>query len=115
MKNLIKQLVKESYTNDELDEKKVEMIASKLQRPGLKMYLKELQRKEQKKHVIITTAKQLSVQEEEKVGKLFPQKKVLFQTDETLISGIRVLDNDIIYEKNISQALNDMSLYITNI
>lgn len=115
MKNIMKQLVQESYTNDELDGKKVAMIGSKLRRSELKLYLKALRLEEQKKHVIIATASKLSAQDEDKLRKHFPQKKVIFQVDSTLISGIRVLDNDVTYERNISQVFDDMALYLGNL
>lgn len=112
MKTLIKQLVQESYNKGELDEKKVAMIADRLRRSDLKSYVKALRLEEQKKHVIITTASKLSAKDEEILRKLFPQKKVSFQVDPSLISGIRVLDNDVIYESNIAQMLGDMTLYL---
>ncbi|SRR5258708_38191415 len=114
MHRIIKQLAQESYTNGELDKKKVDLIASKLQRSQLKEYAKALKEEERKNHVIITTAQVLPAHDEEELRKLFPQKKVVFQLDPSIIGGIQIMDNDVIYERSISQVFNDLAFYLTS-
>jgi len=114
MRKQNKQSVQNSYTNNQLDAHKVSLIAGKLERSELKHYLKALKKEERGKNVYVATARLLAAGDQKALRDLFPEKNVIIQVDPRLVGGIRILNNDVVYEKNIAQLLSDMSLYLGN-
>jgi hypothetical protein len=102
----LKKLAEISYTKDNLDEKKVDMIANNLKKTDLKIYIKNLKNIELKKTVIITVPGEGGITEiKNYFYKLYPGRKLVFNTDESLISGIRVVDYDNVYELSLKNFL----------
>jgi hypothetical protein len=102
----IKKLAQASYTKDELDEKKVDMIAKNLKKSDIKIYIKNLKSIEMKKTVIITLPGEGGINEiKNYFTKLYPGRKIVFNTDESLISGIKVVDYDNVYELSLKNFL----------
>lgn len=113
-KKQIKKLVQASYTKDSLDEKKVMQIANALERSDLKEYIKALKKEEEKKKVIIAvpfTTKNINYN---KLQELFPNKKLVFETDPSLITGLKITSNDVIYEMNLKSNLETVIEQIEN-
>ncbi len=103
----IKLLVLASYINNKLDEKAVEKIANLLSKKDLKAYIRGLTL-EDKKHKIYLAlpSKKLYNAKRKDLEKLFVGKDVLFQEDPSLLLGVRILDNDMVYEVSLSDRLN---------
>jgi hypothetical protein len=102
----LKKLAQVSYTKNNLDEKKVDLIAKNLKRSDLKIYIKNLKNIEMKKSVIITIPDESLVAElKNHFTTLYPGRKIVINTDETLLSGIRVVDYDNVYELSIQSYL----------
>ncbi len=110
-RRVLKQLVVESYTDVELDQRKILRIASILKRKDLKEYIKALKNEEQKTTVIVTLADNQDFFEDD-FKNIFPNKKILFEKDPTLLLGARVTDNDMLYEFNLRNTLDKMIKYI---
>ena len=112
-KKEIKQLAEASYTNDSLDEKRVEEIAVHLDRKMLKAYLRELRRIEKGKNVIIALPSVKSYNNSEKLfADIFKNKNIIVEEDPSLILGIRVTDKDMIFEQSLN---NSLETYINTI
>lgn len=106
----IKALVKASYTNDALDEKKVEKIAKLLNRTDLKSYIRAL-RLEEKKHKVYIALPSKSVYNKTRkdLENLYKGKEIIFEEDPSLLLGIRVLDNDMLYELSLEDRINKLA------
>lgn len=109
---LFQQLVPASYTKNELDEATVNKVASLLRKRELKRYIRALRMNEQKRSVTIASAFPLDKKDEEVITDMYPNKKIITQTDPSLLLGLRIQDNDMIYQLNLCDTLNRMSEYI---
>src|SRR5438105_3450643 len=98
MANILQGLVVKSYKADQLDPAVVDLIANKLNRRQLKQYIRLLKQQESKKQVIVTVPKTLTSEERGMIQKLFTGKKIIYTIDPSMISGIRIVDNDVEYE-----------------
>lgn len=110
----IKELVKVSFKNGQLDKEVVEKIGDHLNRNMLKQYITMLKHEEKKKIIFVTTPKPLSTNDREKIKKLFPKKKMIEQIDPSMISGIKVIQNDEAFEMNLNQTFHDIIRLVNN-
>lgn len=111
-KKFLQQLVLASYINDELDQAKVNKIASYLHRGELKDYIRALKVNERKRSVVITSALSLSKNDEEKMKQVYPHKKIITLADPSLLLGFRIQDNDTIYQLNLRDSLERICEYV---
>ncbi len=113
-KQIIKKMAESSYTNDELDEKKVDKIAKNLKKSDLKIYIKDLKIMEMKKTVTVSVPTQDGMNEMKTYfTRIYPGKRIVFNVDESLITGIRVVDYDNVYELSLKGFL-EQSIRSTN-
>ncbi len=112
-KRLIKKLALASYSNGRLDSKKVNRIVKLLNRGELKVYIKAIRNYESARTIILLTPRALIndgfVSE---IKKIFPEKRIVLKQDDSLIAGIRIIDNDTIYDFNIENTLKNLVSYI---
>lgn len=105
-KKYIKELVEKSYTTDGLlDEEITTFLAQKLSRADLKKYINAIQLKERKTTVIIKTSSDLSQKELDEFKKEYADKKIEYKKDESLLLGVEIIDNDMIYNKSLKNRL----------
>lgn len=107
----LKIIVAESYKNDILDANKAYAIADSLTRSQLKQYISGLKNRENKKNVIVTTAFMTS--NKTILEKLFPNKKIVYRIDPSLMLGLKIINNDNVYKFNLQNTLDDIISYIT--
>ncbi len=103
-------LILTSYKDDNLDQKKVNRIASIISKSDLKKYINGLRLAEKKKSLIISTP--INNQALGKFERLFPNKKIIFKKDPSLMLGVRVVDNDIVYEFSLKNSFDKILNYI---
>lgn len=115
MKNTIQGLIVKSYKQDKLDPAVVDLIANKLSRRELKQYIRLLKQEENKKQVIVTVPKSLTSEERDMIQKLFTGKKIIYAIDPSMISGIKVVDNDVEYEISLDRIFQNLINHISNI
>ncbi|GDX61925.1 hypothetical protein LBMAG33_2350 [Candidatus Levyibacteriota bacterium] len=113
-KKQIKDLVITSYkSDDELDEATVEKLTDLLSRTQLKQYIIALKKYEEDKSVLVKLATLPSIDEEKKLKEVFPNKKIVFDVDPSIITGMRVVNKDIISEYNLKNTLDNLIAHIT--
>ena len=105
MKNIINQLVMASYIHGSLDLKRVDKIATFLNRKMLKLYIKALKSREKQDSIFVDSQYALEDTYENMLNDLYPDKKIIYNTDDSLVSGIKITNNDLIYEMSIRSAL----------
>ena len=110
-KKLLSQLVAFSYEKNTLNSKNVNKIVSYLNRSDLKQYIKGLKMHEKKINVFIDVPTN-DINDKDKFSKIFPNKKIVFGIDNSLMLGARILDNDMLYEINLKNTLNNIILHI---
>lgn len=117
MKNTIQiqGLVVKSYKQDQLDPAIIDLIANKLSRRELKQYIRLLKQQENKKQVIVTVPTSLTSEERDMIQKLFAGKKILYAVDPSMISGIRIVDNDVEYEVSLDQIFQNLLAHMSRV
>jgi len=113
-KKEIKILVKGAYVNGALDVKKVRRVAKLLKQSELRQFIKVLKRFEESKMVrlIVPNKDMVSQNIINKVKADFPRKRVVIDEDPELIIGVKIIDNDLIYELNIKNTLDQLNKHI---
>ncbi|MBF8250087.1 MAG: hypothetical protein HW400_688 [Candidatus Levybacteria bacterium] len=106
----IDKLITISYKGSNLDQKKVNKITSLISKSDLKKYINGLKLVESKKSLIISSPG--NDQDLRKFGKIFPNRKIVFQKDPTLLLGVRIADNDLVYDFTLKNSLDRIINYI---
>jgi len=109
-KKIIDKLVAQSYKANYLDQKKINKISTFLSRSDLKRYINGLKLAEKKKSLIISSP--INNQGLKKIQKLFPDKKIIFTKDPSLMLGVKIVDNDIVYEFTLKNSLDKIISYM---
>ena len=109
----VKKLAVASYTRESLDSRKVNRITKLLNRTQLKRYIQFLRILEQSKTLKIIMAK-LDTKGllTKQLKKKFPNKKLEFSEDKSLIAGFKLIDNDIIYDYSLKNTFENLVSYI---
>jgi F0F1-type ATP synthase delta subunit len=105
----IKSLATVSFTGNNLDEKKVNRIIKYLNRHDLKQYIKTLKTLEKQKNVYIYLSHKDNNLIISELKQIFKNKNVVTMEDKSLIAGIKVVDNDLVFEQNIKNNLNNLA------
>lgn len=105
-KRLLQQLVLVSYDNNKLDPEKVDEIAKRLDKRDLKAYIRALKLMEQQKKVYVALPSASVYNKSRKdLASSFPEKELVFEEDPSLLLGIRLIDNDMVYEVSLENKL----------
>ena len=109
----IKKLAEASFTNKNLDIKKINRITKLLNRNELKTYIKAIKNYQNSTTITLITSKLTEKNNLLKlVSRLFPNKAIVIKEDKSLIGGIKIVDNDMIYESNIKNNLENLISFI---
>lgn len=108
-KKILNKLVENSLTRESLDPKKVERIAGILSRKELKSYITALKKWEMKKEIVIISPVALKKDTEKELKKMFKNKTIINKIDPTLLVGIRVIDNDLVYNLTLKDTLDNFT------
>lgn len=106
----IRQLVIASYTKNRLDEKKVEKIAHLLSKNDLKAYIRGLKLEEQKHKIYLALpTKTVYNKARKEFEETFEGKEIIFTEDPSLLLGLKVLDDDMLYEVSLAEKINQLT------
>lgn len=109
----IKKLAVASYTNELLDLKKINRILKILNRAQLKKYIKFLKSLEKSKTIkVIVSKTDTKSGLSKELKSIFPNKRLEFSEDNSLIAGLKIVDNDNIYDFNLKNTFENLVSYI---
>ncbi len=112
-KVVLEKLVNASYNEqDVLDQERVSTIADHLKRKELKTYIRALKKQEAKTSVVIETSLRGKDIVDITAQRLFPGKKIIYKHSPNLLLGIKVTDNDMVYDMNLAHSFEAL---LTNI
>ncbi len=116
IKKQIKELAQKSFNKGVLDEAKVALIAKTLKRKDLKRYIRALKRVENENTVKVSTSfnNELSIPKDVKtdIKNMYPGKKIQYLYDPDLAAGIKIVCNDMYYEYNVKNSLEEILAHI---
>ena len=107
----LKQLVIGSYSGGDLDPKKVNKIADLLSKNELRLYIKALKNWEKQNKITIEVPSDGGFSLEE-LQDVFPDKKLVINVDPSLLLGMRLTDNDDLYEMSLKNSLEKITEHI---
>lgn len=114
IKKQIKQLAKASFTRGNIDSKKALRVARMLKKGELREYIKYLktQISANKVRVLIPDLEKIDeIKIKKNFERIFPDKKILIEQNPELLLGIKVIDNDKIYDFNLRNSFDNMIEY----
>lgn len=113
--NIIKKLAEESFSKNNLDEKIVMKVAKTLKREDLKVYIKDLKNMDTQRTVTVTIPSSAGVNDMKNYfSKMYPGKRIVFRVDESLLTGIKIVDYDNVYELSLKRLLEHSLKGVTN-
>ncbi|MBI5044757.1 MAG: hypothetical protein HZC02_02425 [Candidatus Levybacteria bacterium] len=107
----LKQLVLASYTDSELDARKINKISDLLSKKELKLYIRALKNSE-KQNTILLEVPSRNLIDEGSLQDLFPDKRISVSVDPELLVGMRFQDNDDIFEFSLKNTLDKITEHI---
>lgn len=111
--NDIKKLAKQSFTKNNLDLKVIKKITTKLNKKQLKVYIKYLKKIENEKIIqVFTPIYKIDDKVINKIKNMFPNKEIECIEDSSLIAGIRIVDNDMVYDFNLKDSLDNLIAHL---
>ncbi len=112
-KTQIKNLALLSYKNNKIDIKRIEKIVKLLKKSELRQYIKYLKAIEKTKTIKAILPNKNNQKECEKMlKKVYKGKNVDFDYDENMIIGLKIIDNDLIYEYNLKDTIDKISNHV---
>ena len=109
----IKELAEQSFANGNLDVKIIKRTIALLGKKHLKAYIKFLKKLENERVVwVFTPMDKVEDKITGKIKSMFPNKKIEYVADPSLIAGLRVVDNDLVYEFNLKDFLDNVITYL---
>jgi F0F1-type ATP synthase delta subunit len=111
-RKFLNKLVEASYIDESLDQQRVMAIAERVNRKELKAYIQAIKAREQSTTVIVDAPYELDKKQTDELLKFFPGKKLVSRKDNSLLLGLKITDNDTIYEMNLKDTLDNISDYL---
>lgn len=109
----IKKLVGESYnSNGMLEEETALYIAQNLSRSNLKKYITVLREEDKKRSVIVKSPAPLSPQDQKSIESLYPDKKIDYLIDPSLLLGTEIVNYDIVYTRNLKNTFEELLTHV---
>ena len=110
-KKKIQALVFKSYAGRNLNSKKTKLIASMLNRKDLKKFISQLKNEENKRTVTIMLSGK-NTSNEAIFSRMFPNKQIVYKIDPSLIAGIKIIDNDRVFEFDLKNTFEELVNHI---
>lgn len=113
---VIKKLAQESFIDDSLNEKRVNLIVARLKRKDLRSYIKTLKLIQQRQTVNVEVSSAVDEMVGQDLQLRFPDKKIVYTINKDILAGMKITDNDILYDFSIENKIDRLvkHLYETN-
>lgn len=111
-KKQIHKLAELSYSEQQLDIEKVDVVVKKLSHEDLREYIKEIKYIEQERSVVVTIPYSADDTTKNTFSVLFPDKKIVYNIDPKILPGIRIQMNDLLYEMSLTERIEKLVSHI---
>ena len=110
----VKKMALKSFNENSLDQKIISLVSKKLNKKDLKVYINELKRINDVKFVkvYVPDKKIMTDKMTQSLSKFFVNKELRIIEEPELIAGLRIVDNDLIYELNLRDNFENMIEYL---
>lgn len=109
-KTEIKLLAFKSFTRGKIDSKKVKLFSAKMKRKELRDYIRFLKLIDTRTKVLVEVAdlNKLDKSYLRKIEKLYPGKQIEISQNPDLILGLRITNDDLIYDYNLKNNMENI-------
>jgi F0F1-type ATP synthase delta subunit len=83
-------------------------LLTQLNKNDLKIFLRHYKNVLRNKRVYVTSSDNLSKDQQTNLKKSYPEKDLIFTTDSTIGAGIKIQDNDTIFDLTFKKHITDM-------
>lgn len=106
----IKIIAQKSFGRNQLDSKKVKLFTSKMKRRELRNYIRAVKSIDSKNKVtvIVPSIESFKKSDMSPLSKIYTGKKIIYEEDPSIIVGLRLIDNDLIYDFNLKNSFDNM-------
>lgn len=106
----VKLLASKSFKKNELDPKRTKLFSAKMKRKDLRNYIREIKTLDQKNKItiVIPNLKNFKKTDISAFLKNYKNKKIIYEEDPNLLVGVKVIDNDLIYDFNLKNTLENL-------
>lgn len=106
----IKIIAQKSFIRNQLDSKKVKFFTSKMKRRELRNYIRELKSIDSKNKitVVVPSIESFKKSDISSLSEIYIGKKIVYQEDPSLMVGLKLIDNDLIYDFNLKNSFDNM-------
>lgn len=106
----IKLIALKSFVKNNLDPKKVKLFSSKMTRKQLRDYIKYLKFYDARSKitVVVPDLDKIKKTDLKVFTKFYSEKKVIFKEDPSLLLGVRIINNDLVYDLNLKDSFEDI-------
>lgn len=111
----IKKLAQDCYTDNKLDEKQIEKIGALLSRKDVKEFIRCLKQIEKKHNLYVAlTDTNIYNQNKNLFKDLAKGKEIIFQENPSLLLGMQIINDDMIYEMSLQNRLESFQKDVEN-
>ncbi len=107
----LKQLVIESYSQGNLDAKKVNKISDLLSRDELRLYINALKNWDRQNKIVLQVPNESEFNLKD-LQDIFPGKKISLSLNPGLLMGMRLQNNDDVFEVSLKNTLDKITEHI---
>ncbi|MEK7186571.1 MAG: hypothetical protein AAB675_04415 [Patescibacteria group bacterium] len=110
----IRKLAEITYVDREINRNILKKASLKLTKKELKIYIKSLKNIQKKifLKVYVPSKKIFTIEFRKSLEKFFENKELEVIEDPSLMAGLRIVDNDMIYELNLKDSMENMVDYL---
>lgn len=109
-KKVIKELAQKSFVRNNLDTKRVKYFVSKMKRKEIREYIRSIKTIDAKNTVRVIFPSLTKVEKSDilKLSKFYKGRKIVVGEDPSLILGVRLIDNDLVYDFNLKNSFESI-------
>ncbi len=105
-KKRIKQLAKETFEKDNLNQKKLALIIGRLKKTDARAYIQALKQIVQGNTVFVHSPVAVDETAQKQLELKFPNKKMIYVLNKNLLAGMKILDNDLLYDYSLETKID---------
>lgn len=109
-RKLIKELAQKSFFRNNLDAKRVKYFVSKMKRKEIRGYLRTIKTIDSRNTVRIIFPSLTKIKKSDilRLSNFYKGRKIIVGEDPSLILGVRLIDNDLVYDFNLENSFENI-------
>src|SRR5258708_29893413 len=111
-KKEVKKIALLSFADSDIDVRKVKRFTQTMNRRELRQYVRFLKLIDSQKKIKILTPIKEDLDLKNRISRIFPKKRIIFEEDPSILLGIRIINNDILYDFNLENEFEELKKFV---